>query len=284
MRRKFLILSAVASVFFLAASAGPVSAQSDEPDIAAPTAAELQPLRPDAFVKAVVEKIVGESQKEIAGIRQKSQILEMRLLDGADKGKTVSIENADSVEAFRPAKVGDTYVVTRMPVGDASQYFIYDNYRLNRLTVIFGIFFVIVFILGRKKGIASMVGLAVSIAVLEKYIVPGILHGGNPLTVTLLGSLAIMVVAMYLGHGVNMRTTIAFISTVMALGVSYLFADVFVGYARLFGAGSEAAFYLQYEPGFAVNLRGLLLGGIIIGTLGVLADVTTAQVASVEEI
>ena len=40
---------------------------------------------------------------------------------------------------------------------------------------------------------------------------------------------------------------------------------------------------MQFES-FTINLQGLLLGGIILGVLGVLDDVTTGQVAAIEEI
>jgi hypothetical protein len=82
----------------------------------------------------------------------------------------------------------------------------------------------------------------------------------------------------------NHRTSIALASTLLALGFSVGLAAAFVRLASLFGTGSEAAFYLQYGGYQMLNLRGLLLGGIIVGTLGVLDDITTAQVATVEEI
>ena len=47
---------------------------------------------------------------------------------------------------------------------------------------------------------------------------------------------------------------------------------------------SEEAFFLQATPEKIFNLRGILLAGIIIGTLGVLDDITTAQAAVVEEL
>jgi uncharacterized membrane protein len=42
--------------------------------------------------------------------------------------------------------------------------------------------------------------------------------------------------------------------------------------------------FLQFGQLQQVNLRGLLLGGIIIGCLGVLDDITTAQTAAIDEI
>jgi len=53
---------------------------------------------------------------------------------------------------------------------------------------------------------------------------------------------------------------------------------------RLFGLGSEESLDLQYGALKNINLQGLLLAGIIIGALGVLDDITTAQTAAVAEL
>ena len=65
-------------------------------------------------------------------------------------------------------------------------------------------------------------------------------------------------------------------STLIALSLAIGIDLIFVHAAKLMGNGTEEAFYLQFDT-FTINLRGLLLGGIIIGVLGVLDDVTTGQ-------
>jgi len=59
---------------------------------------------------------------------------------------------------------------------------------------------------------------------------------------------------------------------------------IFVEGSQLLGLGSEEAMFLQLDPSLTLNLQGLLLSGIIIGTLGVLDDVTASQAAVVDEI
>ena len=74
------------------------------------------------------------------------------------------------------------------------------------------------------------------------------------------------------------------VSTLITLTLSIGIALLTVSWAKLFGLGSEEAFYVQVGTFANLNLRGLLLGGIIIGILGVLDDITTAQAAAIEEI
>lgn len=52
----------------------------------------------------------------------------------------------------------------------------------------------------------------------------------------------------------------------------------------LFGFGSEDALVLAYGQFSGLNFQGLLLAGILIGALGVLDDITTTQIAAIDEI
>jgi uncharacterized membrane protein len=113
--------------------------------------------------------------------------------------------------------------------------------------------------------------------------VPRILAGDNPFLTTLVGSIIIVTVSLYLAHGFNHRTSIALLSTSVTLALAIALAVLFVHLAKLFGLGTEDAYFL-IAANQTINLQGLLLGGIIIGTLGVLDDITTAQTAVVAEL
>jgi uncharacterized membrane protein len=69
----------------------------------------------------------------------------------------------------------------------------------------------------------------------------------------------------------------------MRFGISFTLITV-VSLLHLYGTGTEEAIYAQFGESGNINLRGLLLGGILIGVLGVLDDITTAQVAVVDEL
>jgi uncharacterized membrane protein len=91
-------------------------------------------------------------------------------------------------------------------------------------------------------------------------------------------------VTMYLAHGFGTQTHIALSATALSLFLTALFSILFVSLAKLSGMGTEDAYSLQQGFGQVINFRGLLLGGIIIGALGVLDDVTTTQAAAIHEL
>src|SRR5205823_5628159 len=119
--------------------------------------------------------------------------------------------------------------------------------------------------------------------VLTQFILPAILHGDNPLLVAVIGGSAILLVSLYMCHGLNARTSVALIGTLCSLFLIGILGSVFVGWAHLTGNTSdETGLIHSLYPG--IELHGLLLAGIIVGSLGVLNDVTVTQVSAVWEL
>ena len=114
-------------------------------------------------------------------------------------------------------------------------------------------------------GVRSIIGLACTITILLWFVLPAIIAGHNPLAVAVLGSLTIATMSLYIAHGCNRRITIAVVSTIITSLVATGIAVVCVWLASLFGLGTEEAFYVQLDDLASINLRGLLLAGIIIG-------------------
>jgi uncharacterized membrane protein len=218
--------------------------------------------------------------------------LQVSILNGKDEGseKTIDVTGGENEVFFGQGKFKlpvDTKVVlagTQLPGEDQVQYNLLDVYRLPPAVIVGVIFFIAVFIFGGLRGLSAIFGLAVSFIILVIYVVPQILAGNDPLTVSLIGAFLIASTSLYLAHGFKLETTIALISTLISIAISAGLSIVFVNAGRLFGTGAEEAVFLGAYTQGHINLQGLLLGGIIIGTLGVLDDITTAQTAAIFEL
>lgn len=240
------------------------------------------------YSTAIILSIDTKGSHKIAGnYTEDYQTYTVKILSGKEKNKEVTIKNSgvQTIDKLENRKVGEKIVVVKTYSVDGTVTYDYaDNYRIPALLLILGIFIFFVLLLGRLKGFGSLLGLIFSILVLGFFIVPQIAHGKNPLTVTIIGSLFIVCISLYLAHGFNKRTNLSLLSTIITLVISIIMAQIFVRMASLFGMGSEEAFFLQTTQFGDINLQGLLLAGIIIGTLGVLDDITTAQTAVVGEL
>ncbi len=244
---------------------------------------------PQDFFAATVEEITQQGEDDSSGVKQKFQIVKLKIVSGKESGKTITLKQGGDVvvDENQFVKVGEKVVVAKTSGGGdngGSGYYIADKYRLPPMFFAIVLFLALVIYFGRFKGFMSMLGLVFSIFILMKFVIPMILAGHSPLIITLVGSCMIAVVSIFLAHGFNKRTVISVLSTLVTLTIAIGLAVLFVEITRLFGTGSEEASYLKLDPATNVNLKGLLLGGIIIGTLGVLDDITTAQVAVVDEL
>jgi uncharacterized membrane protein len=116
------------------------------------------------------------------------------------------------------------------------------------------------------------------------YIIPEILSGRDPLLVSITGAFGLLAVTLYLVYGWTLKTHAAVIGTFIALLITGLLANYFVDLTRLTGFGSEEALFLLQVPDLQINLRGLVLGGMLIGALGVLDDLVITQASVVFEL
>jgi uncharacterized membrane protein len=202
----------------------------------------------------------------------------------AETGKVVDIEVSQGADSPVLHK-GDKIVVGRAGTGEGDDggWYFSDFQRRGPLLALAVFFAAAVVILARWRGLFALAGLAISFAVLVRFMLPAILLGKNPVAVAVVGSAAIMFAALYLAHGINARTTTAVLGTVGALFVTGVLAWIFVAGTHLTGMASEESGLLAASLS-GVSLKGLLLGGIVIGSLGVLDDVTVTQASAVWEL
>lgn len=160
------------------------------------------------------------------------------------------------------------------------QYFFQDFQREGPLLLLVVLFAAAVIALGRWQGVRALLALGVTGVVLVAFAFPSILDGNDPTAVALVSAVVIALVALYLTHGVTEKITVALLGTFAALALTAVLAIVFTNLANFTGFGSEDAYYLQFASA-QIDVKGLILAGIIVGSLGVLDDVTVTQVSAV---
>lgn len=202
-----------------------------------------------------------------------------RLTSGPDRGTEAALELLEGrgQPAVRP---GDGVVLGRTIDAEGVTYYFSDYQRHVPLLWLVLLFVVVVVGIGRLRGLTALVGVGVTFGLLLHFMLPAILEGRSPLLVAIVGSAASMFVILYMAHGVSVKTTAALLGTLVSLTLTGMLAAIFVSAARLLNLGSDETAFLQLSAA-QVNLQGLLLGGIIIGSLGVLNDVTITQASAV---
>ncbi len=239
------------------------------------------------FQRGVVRSIEKKEKDLPSGQHITLLNLNVHLLTGPESGQDVLISySGDLVSASSHLAVGQQIVLSETTSPNLPpQYDFVDQYRLHNLGWLIIIFLVVAIFFGRLRGLTSILGLITSIAILGWFTIPQIINGQNALVIASISATGIAIATLYLAHGFNRRTTIALASTLLTLLFSVGLSLVFANFAHLYGTGSAEAFSLQIGSATqSINLQNLLLAGIVIGSLGILDDITTAQSAAVDEL
>ncbi len=233
-------------------------------------------------VKAEVLEIVEQFERDIMGTGASTTVQEMRILieEGEREGEVVKLENDLSV-----LSVGDKIFVNRLLSIDGTEYYIFkDVERRGPLLFLIAIFIGLVVWLSGMQGVRAVLSLALSIGAIIFLLIPALLAGYSPALASLVIAGLILSVTLFLTHGFKPRVFITFLGTFGAVFATCIIAWIWVTWMRFTGFGDDSSVYLNFATGGTLDLTGLLLGGIIIGLLGVLDDVSITQASVVQEL
>lgn len=180
---------------------------------------------------------------------------------------------------------GDSVQLIRLPSdeGGPVSYSIVGVDRAGALGWFALTFVVVVALVARVRGLLALVGLAISGAVVVRFMLPALLTGEPGMLVALVTGSAIMYVVLYLAHGVSIRTSTALAGTLGGIALTAGLAALAVQASHLSGVSDETGDLLTgYVPD--LDFRSLLTGAIIIAGLGILNDVTITQSSAVWEL
>ncbi len=240
--------------------------------------------------QAVVTKILTTGTEPLMDQLVPYQELEINITSGDKKNETVQAKNSAGIQegsafSYQEYKVGDKIRLTAFDSGQGEIiYTVAGKSRREGLLTLGILFVVVVLIVGKLWGALSIAGLAISFLVIFNLIIPMIIEGKDPIIAAIIGSIIIIPLTFYVSHGWNKKTHVGVVATLVSLILTGVLAVYFVNATHLTGFASEEAGFLQVERQGSIDIRGLLLAGIIIGTLGILDDITIGQASVVRQI
>ena len=283
-RRSALVLTLVVVIVGALAVLGTIAfwPRGDAPDIGE---------QPNTYVDATVIGIDADTcqDREIDAPGQ-CQLVSARLTSGPDRGDEITFESSPPSRnvLVRPTQFdvpeleeGDRVVLLDVATSPPRYRYSFADFQRSTPMLWLAVAFVAVVIaFGRWPGVRALLGLAASGAVLIGFLVPSLLRDEPAVPVALAATAVIAFVALYLAHGVNTGTTVALAGTLAALALTTALAFGVAVAANLTGLADAQAETLRVTAE-ALDLRGLLIAGIVVGALGVLDDVTVSQVSIV---
>lgn len=239
-------------------------------------------------VEKVTYEDVADGLQNENNVKQKVQV---KVLTGQFKG---TVQTLDNMLTGNPAydislNKGDKVVLhleaknTEVNSVDDVDFFIADVKRDYSLEAFAALFMVLLVVIGRKKGVFSLVSIIATISLMFFVLVPLILHGVNPVVSAVVVGILSTIITIYLVGGFNSKSSAAIIGT----GLSLIFAGgmslAAIWMARLTGfAGEESMFLYSTRPD--LSFKGILAASMIIAALGALMDTGVSIASSVNEI
>lgn len=240
----------------------------------------------------IVESIKYEDAENLnQGESTTKQLVTVKVLTGNFKGTKRLIENMLTGNPAYDINLtkGNKVVLHVEPNSDTIttpedvDFFIADLKRDNQIFVFTGIFFILLLLIGKKKGLTSIISIISTIALIFFMLLPMILNGFCPIASAVLTGIISTVITIYLVGGLNSKSSSAIIGTSISLIFAGALSMLAIYFAHLTGfAGEENMFLYTARPD--LSFTGILSASMIISALGALMDTAVSIASTVNEI
>ena len=240
-------------------------------------------------VAKVTDILADDAQPEpwSGGLRLGSQEIEVEILSGPHRGAVLETINYLSAYANVDCKLG-TRVIVRLDYDDQGEPYIISVPNYDRGSVLIGmlvVFCLILVLVGGKKGIMALLGLAYTLAGIWFLLIPLLLRGAPPIPTSVAIAALTAAASLLMLTGFTRKTLVAALGCVCGVAVAGLFAWAVGQITPISGFNmSEAEDLVLRAYDSPLQIRGLLVSGILIASLGAVMDVAMSIASACNEL
>lgn len=239
------------------------------------------------FYRARVLEVLESKEEEHEYFTAVEQQITVLLTSGPYRGEELTIYNSyfagDPVYDFLIETGQEVIVVTIGEEGSFEQAYVQDLARDRGVYYLVIVFIVALLVVGRMKGLKTIITLVVTIALIFGFLLPLLLKGYSPIWLAIGTAIVAITFTLFVIGGLNIKSLIAILGTVTGVIVAGLMAFWAGSLAKLTGFGSHEA-QMLYFMDQTIDFRGLLFAGIIIGSLGAITDIGMSVASAAAEI
>jgi uncharacterized membrane protein len=229
-----------------------------------------------------------EPAEEVKDYVQLEQVAEVEITSGEYQGETHTLLNALMGHPYFDIKLEEgSEVLLWGEVDDSGRLrtvYLQDRLRDQYIYLLAGLFILLILLIGGRKGVITIVTLGITVLAVFRLLLPMLLQGYAPIPATVLVASAVTLITIVFIGGLHRKTFAAAIGTIGGVLVAGLLALVIGNAAGLTGFSSEDAQLLMFMEGGAIDVRGLLFAGLIVGALGAVMDVAMSIASASYEV
>ncbi len=222
-----------------------------------------------------------QMQQEIITFRAK-------IIGGPNRGKIVTaIQDLNDFTAIKLKAVepGDRIILySGITIMDTS-YVLGDYLRTDVLIVLCIVFFLLIILFGRRKGLNTIVSLVFTCLAVFAVFIPSIFAGYNIYRWSIATCIFIIIMTLLIVNGGNRKTLAAILGCSGGVLVAGLLTIIMSGLLNLSGYLDNESVYLVYlNSENPIDLKAIIFAAIIIGAMGAIMDVAMSIASSLQEI
>ena len=241
------------------------------------------------YAKAEITDIIVHDIENPQGIPLIETWIYLKILDGEFKGevkKAVFSGENELPEEMQYRKGDRVFIgISSLGIEGSTEYIsIYDMDNTKSLIVLLTLMVLIVIIVGKLKGLASLAALIVTIALLFMVFIPATLKGYPSLPIAIGISIISIVITLPIIAGLKLKTLAAILGAICGIIFSSILAYTFGSIMHLAGIITNEMLTVYYASNIRIDMKGLVLSGMIIAALGAIMDVCISIASSTAEI
>lgn len=203
---------------------------------------------------------------------------------GERKGeKVIAIQNYSSYTPFNPraVEIGDSVIIAHF---EGVEYWNFIDFVRSDAIIVLAVLFALLLVLfGKKKGIKTVLSLALTVIAVVFVFMPAVLTGGNVYFWAVAICVYIIVMTLVITDGISPMSLAAASGCVGGVLASLLLTFMTDAFINITGNADPHSIYLVYI-GDGLDLRALIYASIIIGSVGAVMDVAVDISASLKEL
>lgn len=237
-----------------------------------------------SFEKAKVIQILEDNETENGNIIGKQKVL-LKILTGDLTGEEMEAYSSASYLFGIHCTEGMRVIAIVSQSEEGSIATVYGADRAWAICFMVFLFLLIVFVIGGKKGLASIAGLIFTLGCIVFMFLPLIYRGFSPILSAVIVIAVTTAATMYFIDGISAKSITAMCGTVGGVVVAGIYAWIFGKVTRISGynvSDIENLIYVGDQTNIQVG--ELLFAGILIAALGAVMDVGMSIAATMQEI
>ncbi|OCN05203.1 hypothetical protein A4S06_02130 [Erysipelotrichaceae bacterium MTC7] len=237
-----------------------------------------------ATITNVIDQYLEADAQTSSGYRG-TQEVQVKVNSGKLKNKEFTITNHVTKTHNILVEKGSKIIVAVDENQAGNSVSIYNYQRTSGLSIMIGLFVVLMIAVGGFKGVKATIGLTFTLVTVLFFTLPLIFHGYAPILIALLSAIIISGFTLLIIDGPTKKTLVAFVGTACGLVIAGCIFTIFSSILHVSGfqlEEVETMFVIANQTG--LHIRDVLFAGVLIAAVGALLDVAMSIASTLHEI